>query len=313
MVRWTAFALCLAFTSLPARAVVVALSNDAMYTQVPASNDFGFANVGTVHNSIAGFPASGVYLGDGWVITAFHNVTIDHSTFAFGPVTFGGLPYAADPSTATRLHNPNNSLADLAIFRLTSEPPLLGASLSGSTPNQNTAVRMMGNGVDRELNETGWDVNGGVWTEVGTGGAVLGYDLIGARSMRWGTNTVQPNALTPVDQGFGSVLTFQLDFDRVAGEGMATTGDSGGGVFVKSANAWQLAGVMVAAGAFNGQPAASVSYGFNGNGNVTYVADIATYKNEIDTIMASVPEPSSVALLLTSLVFLPRRRASRQP
>ena len=301
MVRWIASALCLAFASLPARAVVVALSNDAMYTQAPASNDFGFANVGTVHNSIGGFPASGVYLGEGWVITAFHNVTTNGSNFVFGPVTFGGLAYSADPSTATRLHNPDNSLADLAIFRLTSEPPLLGASLSGTTPARNTAVRMMGNGLDRELNETGWDAN---WAEVGPGGVHQGYDLISSRTMRWGTNAISTNALVTLNTGYGTVRGFGLNFDRNLGEAVATTGDSGGGVFVESGGSWQLAGIMVAVAPLSGQPAGTVAYD-----DVTYAANIATYRTEIQETMSLVPEPSTAALLLSSLVFLPRRRA----
>ncbi len=285
---------------------MVALSNDPMYTQAPASNDFGFANVGTVHNTIAGIPASGVYLGDGWVITAFHNVTSNGSNFAFGPVTFGGFAYAADPSTATRLHNPDNSLADLAMFRLTSDPPLLGASLSGSTPARNTAVRMMGNGLDRELNETGWDAS---WVEVGPAGVHQGYDLISSRTMRWGTNAISTNAssLVTLNTGFGTVRAFGLNFDRNLGEAVATTGDSGGGVFVESGGSWQLAGIMVAVAPLSGQPAGTVAYD-----DVTYAANIATYRAEIQETMALVPEPSTAVLLLSSFIFLPRRRARTQ-
>ena len=50
-----------------AGATIVALDNSAAFTVAPADN-FGFNNVGTVFNSIAGFPCSGVYLGNGWMI-----------------------------------------------------------------------------------------------------------------------------------------------------------------------------------------------------------------------------------------------------
>lgn len=192
------------------------------------------------------------------------------------------------------------------MFRLTEEPPLLGASLSGTSPvGSNAPARMMGIGQDRELDETRWDSS---WNEVLLGGTFRGYELIGARTMRWGTNTIESNPLQSVGIGaqYGTVQAFRLDFDRVEGEGMATGGDSGGGIFVKNGGAWELAGVMVAAGGFNGQPAGTVAYG-----NVTFAADIATYRGEIEKIMATVPEPSAAALLLSSLIFLPRRR-SRQ-
>lgn len=123
--------------------------------------------------------------------------------------------------------------------------------------------------------------------------------------MRWGTNTVQPNALADVsiEARFGTTKAFRLDFDRVSGEGMATGGDSGGGVFVKNGVNWELAGIMVAAGSLPGQPLGTVAYD-----DVTFAGNIATYRTEILNTMATVPEPSSLALLLSGVLFLPRRR-----
>jgi hypothetical protein len=291
-----------------ARAVVVALSDDPAYTLPPPVDDFGFASVGTVHNSIAGIPASGVYLGDSWVISAFHNVSNGGAGFLFGPIVFGGLAYSADPTTATRLHNPDNSLADLAIFRLTSEPTALSASLSGTTPLVQTDVRMMGNGQDRASSETSWVVVGNSWTEVGTsGGNRTGCKLVGTRALRWGTNEVETSAALTPDFGFGKVVAFTLDFDREAGEGMATGGDSGGGVFVKNGTEWTLAGIMIATTGFAGQPLGTVVYD-----NVVYAANIATYKAEIQATVASVPEPASLALLLSGVFVLARRRSRNQ-
>jgi hypothetical protein len=268
--------------------------------------------VGTVWNAPSNFPASGVYLGDRWVISAFHNVTVDGSTFVFGPVTFGGVTYTVDPSTATRLHSKtllNQPFADLAIFRLTAEPPVLAASLSGTTPAITTPARMMGNGQDRELNETNWVVVNGVWTEVPSAGTYSGYKLVGTRDLRWGTNAVESGLLSVTTSG-GTTRTFKMDFDRVSGEGMATGGDSGGGVFVKRLGSWELAGVMLATSpnaSQQGQPAGTAVYG-----NDIYSADIATYRDEIVATMASVPEPGVSVLLLSSACLISRRRSSRR-
>jgi hypothetical protein len=304
MHRWTCALLALTafLPAVPSRAVVVALDNTTTYTQPPASDDFGFASVGTVWNSIGGFPASGVYLGDRWVISAFHNVTQDGSSFVFGPVTFGGLTFAVDPSTATRLHTAPQTLADLAIFRLTAEPSVVSASLSGTTPTANSSVRMMGNGVDRESTETNWVVVNGVWTEVPTAGTYTGYKLLTTRALRWGTNTVETGGVVNIAT-YGTTQSFRMDFDRVSGEGMATTGDSGGGVFVKRAGSWELAGIMLATAPEPGQPGDTVVYG-----NDIYAGNIAAYRDEIVATMASVPEPASGLLMLTTAGMLCRRR-----
>jgi hypothetical protein len=294
--------LLLGFTSVASRGVVVALSTDPAYTQAPAVDDFGFASVGTVFNTIAGIPASGVYLGEGWVISAFHNLSDAGGSFAFGPFVFGGMTYSADPGTATRLHNPDASLADLAMVRLTSEPTVLSASLSGTAPALQAPVRMMGNGQDRQADETTWLVTGSTWTENPLGNRT-GYKLAGTRTMRWGENEVETLPALSPNFGFGKAVAFTMDFDRESGEGMATGGDSGGGVFVKNGLQWQLAGIMLATTGFAGQPANTVVYG-----NTIYAANISTYKSEIESTMATVPEPAAVALLFSGTFLCARRR-----
>ena len=297
------------FGSLPSaavRAVVVAESNSPTETQAPITDDFGFASVGTVFNSIAGIPASGVYLGDGWILSAYHNVTNGSGGFTFGGVTLGGLGYIVDTATANRLHNPDLSFSDLAIFRLTAIPAGVPAvNLAGIAPSVGASVTMMGNGQDRSPTETNWLVVGGTWTEVAFGGNRSGYELVGTRSMRWGTNTIETAPVLTPDFGFGKVVAFTMDFDDVSGQAMATGGDSGGGVFTYNGSAWELAGIMVTVDKFAGQPAGTVVYG-----NSTYATSVASYKAEIVATMAAVPEPSASMILLTSSAWLLRRRRS---
>ena len=121
--------------------------------------------------------------------------------------------------------------------------------------------------------------------------------------MRWGENEVETIPALSPNFGFGKAVTFTMDFDRESGEGMATGGDSGGGVFVKNGLQWQLAGIMLATTGFSGQPAGTVVYD-----NTIYAANISTYKAEIESTMATVPEPGTFGILLTGLAVLPRRR-----
>ena len=73
-------------------------------------------------------------------------------------------------------------------------------------------------------------------------------------------------------------------------EAQAVAGDSGGPVFAKHGGQWQLAGIMVAAEGYSGQPSLELTAVF---GNETFMADLSYYRNQI---VAVVPEPGAVAL-----------------
>lgn len=295
-------ALALLAASPGAWSVVVALDNTATYTQAPtaAGDDFGFGNVAVVSNFIAGIPASGVYLGNGWILTAYHNLSDGGSGFQIGGVSLQGVPYTADPSTATRLHNPNSSLTDLAMFRLTAIPSgVQSLTLSGAAPSVGVEVRMMGNGQDRALSETHWN---SAWEEEVAPFAETGYKLVGTRTLRWGTNNMASGLLN-IGDSFGNFLGFYTTFDASSGDAQATGGDSGGGVFRKNGSNWELTGIMLGADQpSGGQPAGTILYG-----DRTFAASIATYKTEIESIRA-LPEPSTAIFSLTGLAIALQRR-----
>jgi len=300
--------LALALFQTDAKAVILAGGIGSENITAPG-DDFGFNNVGVIN------AASGVYLGNGWVISAYHVVQNGSGGFSFSNVSFAGTPYTVNTPTAVRLQNADTSLTDLALFRLNTMPPLPEITLSLSTPDVGSNVSMLGFGRNREAAETHWDVNTGpdpdVWTETPSAGDQQGYKWAGGNAMRWGTNnlaTFNAFPLPPLAQetgvinyGLGNVTTIKSNFSDTGGsEAQAAVGDSGGGVFFKNGTQWELSGLMLAVNGLNGQPADNAVYG-----NETFSADIATYRGQIVDI---IPEPGSAVLLLIGAGTLLRRR-----
>lgn len=277
-----------------ARAVILAGGLGSQNTTAPV-DDFGFGNVGTVNQ------ASGVYLGNGWVLTAYH-VVID---FVFLNANFGGTAYTGNAATAVRLQNADTSPTDLALFRLTTMPPLPDINLSLTTPLLNSSLTMMGAGRNRDAAETHWNVNTlpnpDVWTETPSPGDEQGYKWAAGNTLRWGTNNQASLLPGVINYGLGDVTTFKTNFSDLGGsEAQAAVGDSGGGVFFKNGSQWELAGIMLAVNGLNGQPADTSVYG-----NETFSADIATYRTQILNI---IPEPATAMLLVIGAGALLRRR-----
>ena len=166
-----------------ARAVVIDTFSGTGNTSAPA-DDPGWANVG-----IRG-AGTGVYLGDGWVLTANH--------VGGGSIVLGGVTYGMEAGTGTRLTNGGapgrDPLTDLYLFRLAATPAGLGSvSIAAATPATGAALTMIGAGRDRG-GFTQWSVDTSVtpyvWTEVSSGGNAAGYKTLSSRTMRWGTNAV---------------------------------------------------------------------------------------------------------------------------
>ncbi|MFM1996231.1 MAG: hypothetical protein RLZZ111_618 [Planctomycetota bacterium] len=279
----------LAMAAAPASAVVIDTPTGTGNTAAPG-DDPGWANVG-----LRGI-GTGVYLGDGWVITAAH--------VGGGSIVLSGTSYAMLAGSGTTLTNngePGKSAAtDLYMYRLASPPPGLPAvTIATTAAVPGDAVTMIGVGRDRGA-FTEWSVNTGTtpwaWTEVSSGGDAAGYQTLSGRSMRWGTNSVLASGLW-LDDGFADVNMLSTDFTfsgTPSTEAQAAYGDSGGAVFRKTGSAWELSGLMLAVGGFSGQPDPGTHALY---GNVTYAADLSFYRSQIVSI---VPEPSAIALLATA-------------
>jgi hypothetical protein len=242
-------------------------ANSQTNTSDPADGS-PWGNVGSVNS------ASGIYIGNGWVLTANH--------VGAGTITFDIGTFTADGQTV-RLKNPNNSSTDMLLFHLTLTPNLSSLTLSSSTPGINSLVDMEGFGYIAGSAEKTY-----------TPSNYIGFDW-GSQSKSWGTNAIQSGVSTQASLGNGAVQVFSLDFSQTgqtANEGQVADGDSGGAIFFKNGATWELAGMIDAKGTLTNpnQPANTAVYG-----DFTNAADIATYRSQI---VSAVPEPATSALLV---------------
>lgn len=270
----------------------------------------GWVNVGK--SSLNG---SIVYLGNRWAITAAHvgignNLLNDllHPT----PVSFGANSYFVDEASITVLHNPNNSAADLKVFRLVDNPglPSLIPLINDALPAGR--VIMIGRGLSASEQKY-WDSSTVPWTEYpapngSTDRSGFFADFSQNPVMRWGENLVlnAPVNYPSYIHGF----TTRFDDEDYTGtaplpsEAQATNGDSGGAGFTLVGGQWKLSGIMVNVLTYSNQPTSTAVFG-----DQTLFADLSVYRDEI---LAIVPEPASFVLALFAAagvaVFAGRRK-----
>lgn len=298
----------LSLAAFPAisQAVIIGSGNGTENT-TQGSMPNGWNYVGSVSS------ASGVYLGNGWVLTAYH---VSSGLITPGThFTLGSTSYTGD-TTAIRLTNPDTTPADLQMFHIANAPNLPWLSISSASPSNGTSIYMVGYGMSnpRNVNPTyySYSVIDGTWTVKPTSGGANagGFGYATGTQKRWGTNLVEGTSAS--DIGFGLTHLFTADFygsTRLAGlnnylsgsatayEATVTSGDSGGGVF--SANN-TLLGINNYTSIFTNQPANTVIFG-----NGTAMADLSVYRNQI---VGLVPEPSSLALVFGAFGTLVARR-----
>jgi hypothetical protein len=272
--RWLFLILIFKLTLANLQALVV--DNTSLNTTAP-SDGSPWNNVGTVNG------ATGVYLGNGWVLTAGH--------VGAGSITLGGASFNYD-GLSNRLTNPyDNTASDLLLFHLFTMPGLPTLTLSSSTPLNASLVDMIGYGFNRGSTQKNYP------------GGFTGFDWSTTAAKSWGTNRINLPLIITTDFGNGTVAAFTTDFtqsghSKTAYETQAAGGDSGGGVFYFNGSSWELAGIMDEVSEFDGQLLSTAVYG-----NQTLSADIATYRYQIESIIA-IPEPGAFAMFVIGLLLL---------
>ena len=241
--------------SPPAFAALIATGDGTGNTTAPAS-DPGFNRVGVVNG------LSGVYVSNGWVLTASH--------VGEGAFVLDGTSYAAVPGSTVRFTNSDSTLADLIAFKLATRPPLTDVAISDNPAALNTLITVIGYGADRGVATSWMGQSGWQWS--------------GSHTKRWGTNRI-----SGIDEFSLDTRAFQITFDNLSNppagqhEADVVTGDSGGGAFTGSGSSARLVGILFARATFVGQPGSTSLYG-----NIGMIVDLYAYR---DSILAIIDRP----------------------
>ncbi len=226
--------------------------------------DPGWDNVGKM--SIG----SGTYLGDGWVLTAFH--VYSHDPDGASHIDLDQRYYEV-PGTARRLEYSSTTSADLVMFRIDGNPDLPMIGISSSSPlNQEITIIANGRSPLGDL--------------VDFGGGYEGFQLSSVKDKRWGRNETS-GYVSSTSSAYGRTKTFKTYFDSLGlgdDECQPVVNDSGASVFAQvSEDNWALAGVALSVGTPNGYTGPNVVYNAV-YGNHAYYADLASYRSQIDAI-----------------------------
>ena len=281
--RSPAILAALALALARAASAVIIDSGDGTGNTGAPSPDPGWHHVGTRGGTTA------VYLGGRFAITAHHAGP--------GAVTLDGVTYAYVPGTAVQLANGDGTFADLVMFQLHPAPPLPALAIATATPADGASVILAGNGVNRGA-ATSFDPNG-----PDDPPPVGGYQWGPGQTLRWGTNSVSGSLRVLLPETQTESIQTVFDAAGSAHEAEATTGDSGGALFVWNGSVWRLGGILYAIGALFDQPPQTTLYG-----NATYSADLSFYREEILHVIAT-PEPRGALLPgIAAVAALARRR-----
>jgi len=275
-------------------AVVIDVGDGSGNATAPA-DDPGFANVGQRGVGTA------IYLGNRWVMTAAH--------LREGNVFLGGNEFAHITAEAIQVTNPADSDAeteesDILLLRLEEDPGLPALRLPCNPIQPGSVVTMIGRGHDREPDPSYWTVELGpaeeedadVWTSVETAAASdrTGFRTLDTQTVRWGESLVNVTNTGTESLGFGDVVAFKTLFDtgfQVDHMAQGVRGDSGGSVFQKNDDVWELVGMIYSVDLFDNQPNSTRSAIY---GNQTYVADLFKYVEEIRAVADFEPSAGDI-------------------
>ncbi|MBC2595604.1 trypsin-like serine protease [Ruficoccus amylovorans] len=241
--------------------------------------DPGFANMLVIRGG------AGVYLGNGWVLTARHITP--------GMIILNGEKRMREEIIGKMYKFKN---AELMLIRLKETPDLPTVKIASSTPAVGTEVVMIGAGRRSQDHLTFWQVsqasNPWTWTEVTDPqqANMAGVVTDPGGLMSWGTNRI--SAVNPAS-AMGELLVTDFSAnpaERTAFEAQAVSQDSGGALFAQDEKGeWVLTGIMATVGRlYPGQPgvgkpegSSSFIIGSGVFGNLTLSVNLAPYREEI--------------------------------
>lgn len=219
---------------------------------------------------------SGIYLGDGYVLTSAH---VGCHPFR----TSNGTAYRPEYRSWRVLTNPDGGASDLAVFRVSIPAGDTGLAKLGSLPIGETSrtdmagpLVMIGTGhVEKHI------------PAAHTGPSVtLGYEIVAHREKRLGINSLDKVIEKPVATPGGyRTRCFASNFDPKHGEAQATAGDSGGASFAYNSKhgRWELVGCIIAASQLQDY----VPFGAR-----TYLGDIGSYRDQLPAVAADTESPA---------------------
>lgn len=171
--------------------------------------------------------ATGVYLGNGFVLTAHHAGTADSG------IVIQGVSYSRDTAFAPLHVTQAPDVADLKLVKILGNPALPDLAplpLNFSTADLNAGCTLIAAGV-------------GKGAVVANQGWTWGGDATRAR--RWGTNQTLAGAVT-TSYDMYSYEALRTRFQRSLGANTAhpAWGDSGGALFQNFGGVWKLSGLV---------------------------------------------------------------------
>jgi hypothetical protein len=304
----------------PSQAVIHSGSDVTGHDSAPADNP-GWNRIGRIGNG------SGIYMGNGWVLTANH-VSSKTSFTVDGDTTYNIL---AGSENTYRLRNTSDTAdIDLYMFRVgvSSGDGLYGLAdmpIISSIPAVDTGGTHIGTGDKRlpneeeeeeepsetkEPEETEWWIDTGpdpdYWQESSFPGHTLtrlGYKS-GTRDTLWDYQDISDD-----DHDFNDMQGFKTDFEDRDDFGTASEHDSGSPFFIKDTETetWYVAGIAHSITSYNGQPTPLLTSVY---GNEAIYSDLSAYSGQITSTMA-VPEPATLSLLACGAVAILKRRRKR--
>jgi hypothetical protein len=226
------------------------------------ANSWGSGNTNTGWDYVGSMNgASGVYLGNGWVLTAGH-VGAGDFTLSGNTYRYAGYSY----TNFTMNYGGTNYSSDLNLFRITTN------STAGYSLNLPALTIAASSPVAFDANTRANQITQSQAVMIGFGGG----------SKSWGVNNVTAIGLNVFANAFGSTGfatqygSFSSRFTTISNNAKLVTGDSGGGAFMFVSNQWVLSGINEAN---------------NSNGD-SFMVQLSYYAAAISNAIAAAPSPT---------------------